>query len=123
MTTSNSKRILIADDDLKTQTLLGSMLANEGHEISHAASGKEAIALHSRTPFDLVITELGMDGFEVLKELRRQPAPVKIITTFKTSWLPAELCHRMGKQLGAHCVLTKPLQSEQLLAAVRSAMG
>lgn len=122
MTTSGSKRILIADDDPQTGTLLGLMLAGEGCEISHAISGREAIALHRSAPFNLVITELAMDGFQILKELRRHRSPAKIIATFKTSWLPAKLCHRMGKQLGAHCVLAKPFPPEELLAAVRTAL-
>jgi DNA-binding response OmpR family regulator len=122
MTTADSKRILIADDDFELRTMLGLMLAGEGYQISHAASGKEAIALHRRAPFDLVITELGLDGFEALMELRRQPSPIKFIAISGTSWLPAELCHRMGEHLGAHCVLTKPFPPEQLLAAVKSAL-
>jgi DNA-binding response OmpR family regulator len=122
MITPGPKRVLIADDDLETRTMLGLMLAGEGYEVSHAASGREAIALHDRKPHDLIITELGVDGFRVLAELRRHPSPVKFIATFKTSRFPAKICRRMGEQLGAHCVLAKPIPPEQLLTAVRSAL-
>jgi len=123
MIASGSKRILVADDDLETRTMLGLMLAGEGYEVSHAAGGKEAIALHDREPLDLIITELGADGFQVLTELRRHPSPVKFIATFKTSRFPAKICRRLGEQLGAHCVLAKPFTPEQLLTAVRSALA
>jgi|ERR1700722_5777164 len=122
MTTSDSKRILIADDDFELRTMLALMLTGEGYGVSHAATGMEAIALHRRAPFDLVITELGLDGFGALMEMRRHPSPTKFIATSKTSWLPAELCLRMGEQLGAHCVLAKPFPPEELLSAVRSAL-
>ena len=105
MSASGSKRILIADADHETRATFGLMLAGEGYEVSHAASGREAIALHDRKPLDLIITELGVDGFRVLVELRRHASPVKFIATFKNSRFPAKICRRMGEQLGAHCVL------------------
>ena len=122
MIASGSKRILIADADHQTRTMLGLILAGEGYEVSHAVSGKEAVALHDRNPLDLIITELGEDGFQVLSQLRRHASPVKFIATFKTSRFPAKICRQMGEQLGAHCVLAKPFPPEQLLTAVRSAL-
>jgi two-component system response regulator MtrA len=122
MTTPDSKHILFADDDVKLRTMLGLMLAGEGYKVSHALTGKEAIALHRHEPFDLIITELGLEGFEALMKLRRRPSPAKFIATANSSRVPSELCLRIGEQLGAHCVLIKPFTPEQLLAAVRSAL-
>lgn len=99
------------------------MLTGEGYEVSHAVTGREAIALHHHKPFDLIITELGLDGFEALMELHRHSSSTKFIATSKTSSLPAELCQRMGEHLGAHCFMAKPFSSERLLAAVRSALA
>jgi DNA-binding response OmpR family regulator len=123
MNASDSKRILIADADHETRTTFGLLLAGEGYEVSHAASGREAVAQHDRKPLDLIITELGEDGFQVLLQLRRHASPVKYIATFKTNRFPAKICRRMGELLGAHCVLAKPVPPEQLLVAVRSALG
>jgi CheY-like chemotaxis protein len=123
MITSNSKRILIADDDIELRTMLGLMLTGEGYEVSHAVTGREAIDLHRHKPFDLIITELGLDGFEALMELRRHPSPTKFIATSKTNWLPDELCLRIGEHLGAHCVLAKPFPPAHLLTAVRNALA
>lgn len=122
MIPSDSTRILIADADQETRTMFGLMLSGEGYDVSHAVSGKEAIALHDRKPHHLIITELGEDGFQVMSQLRRHASPVKYIATFKTSRFPAKICRRMGELLGAHCVLAKPVPPEQLLAAVRSAL-
>jgi two-component system alkaline phosphatase synthesis response regulator PhoP len=122
MTAFDSKRILIADYDLKLQTMLGQMLTRKGYQVSHAVNGREAIALHHHAPFDLVIAELGLDGFGDLMPIRRHTSPAKFIATFKTSWLPTELCFRIGAQLGSHCVLAKPFSPELLLSAVHSAL-
>lgn len=104
---------------------MGLLLSDEGYEISHAANGNEAIRLHRENPFDLVIAELVMkdkNGFEMLAELRRQSTPAKFIATAKSSWLPPELFRQMARQLGAHSILSKPFQHEELLEAVRNAL-
>jgi DNA-binding response OmpR family regulator len=123
MTTPEPKRILIADDDVKLRTMLGLMLTGEGYEVAHAISGKEAAALHRQKPFDLAITELGLDSFSALMELRRPPSPAKFIAISETSWTSDEVCLRMGEHLGAHCVLAKPFTMEQLLQAVHEALA
>lgn len=112
----------MADADHETRTMLGLMLAGEGYEVNHAISGSEALAMHDRKPYHLIITELGEDGFQVLSQLRRHSSPVKFIATFKKSRFPAKICRQMGEQLGAHSVLSKPIPPDQLLAAVRSAL-
>jgi DNA-binding response OmpR family regulator len=122
MTTLDSKRILIADADSELRTMLGLILAEEGSQVSHASNGKEAVTLHRNAPFDLVITELGLEGYEAFMEIRRHPSLTKFITTSDTNRLPLELCRRMSEHLGAHCFLAKPFSSEQLLAAVQSAL-
>jgi DNA-binding response OmpR family regulator len=121
MTNSNPKHILIADDDLELRTMLALVLREEGYRVSHAVNGKEAIELHRRTPFDLVITELGLNGFEALLEMRRHHSQIKFITTSNTTRVPVELCHRMGEYLGARCFIAKPFSSERVLAEVQSA--
>jgi DNA-binding response OmpR family regulator len=123
MTTSHSKHILLADDDLELRTMLGLILTSKGYQVSYAVSGNDAITQHRRAPFDLVITELGLNGFEALLEMHRHSSSTQFIATSNTSRLPIELCRRMGEYLGAHCFLAKPFTSEQLVSAVQSALG
>ncbi len=119
-------RILIVDDDVVLRTMLGLMLSGEGYDIGQAGNSEQAIALFRRRPFDLVITELnleGKDGFQMIAELKREPFRAAFIALIRLGWMPADFCRRMADDLGAHSVLTKPFPSEQLLAAVRSALG
>lgn len=120
------RRVLVVDDDKKAHSLFESLLTDEGFQVTRVDNGLEAIALHRRNPFDLVIIELllpGNDGFETLAELRRMAGPHKFIATAKSSWLPAEVYSKMAKQIGVHSTLAKPFTSEQLLAAIRTVFG
>jgi CheY-like chemotaxis protein len=120
------RRVLIVDDDKESHSFSGPMLAGAGFQVTHVHSGLEAIALHRRNPFDLVIIELLLpnnDGFETLAELRRMASPPKFIATAKSSWMPVEVYSKMAKQLGVHGTLAKPFNSDQLLAVVRTVLG
>jgi CheY-like chemotaxis protein len=121
-----ARRILVLDDDKEMGTSLKELLAEDNCQITHASTGKQAIALQRKNPFDLIVMELvlaGKEGFETLAELRRSvPAP-KIIATVKSSWMPVDVYSMMAKQLGVHETLAKPLSSEKFLAAVRSALN
>ena len=69
--------ILIADDEARIRRLVSDFLKRDGHSILEAADGREAVQiLENRRPgLDLAILDVmmpGMDGFEVLRELRSQ---------------------------------------------------
>jgi CheY-like chemotaxis protein len=119
-----SKRILVLDDDKKMRTIVGLLLAGEGYDVSYAANSAEAIALHQKKPFDLIVMELLLtsnDGFETFAELRRV-SPSKLIVTAKSSWMPVEIHFKTAKQLGAHETLAKPFEPDKMLSAVKSAL-
>jgi len=120
------RRILLVDDDIELRAMLALLLSGEGYEVSQTGSGKDAISLHRQKPFDLVITEVALrekDGFETLMELNRKSAPTRLIATAKAGWISSELSLRMARQVGAHFLLAKPFQPEELLAVVRKALG
>ena len=73
--------ILIADDEARIRRLVSDFLKRDGHTIVEAADGKEALnILENRRPgLDMAILDVmmpGMDGFEVLRELREQELSV-----------------------------------------------
>jgi CheY-like chemotaxis protein len=121
-----AKRILVLDDDKEMGTMLTALLADDNCQITHAHTGKQAVALQRKNPFDLIVMELvlaGKEGFETLAELRRSPPPAKIIATAKSSWMPVEVYSMMARQLGVHETFAKPLSSDKFLAAVRGALN
>jgi class 3 adenylate cyclase len=76
-----SSRILVVDDILANRELLSRRLSRDGHVVSTIDSGSGALRLLAATKFDLVLLDLmmpEMNGFEVLRQLKDDPALVHI---------------------------------------------
>ena len=110
-------RILIVDDDAVIRELLAYVLKQEGYEVIEATNGAEGLQKYQAEPTDLVITDLmmpGMDGLELLKELRRVvPTPALIAISGDQAAL------MQARAFTSH-TFAKPLSIEQVLAAVQA---
>ena len=113
--------ILIADDEARIRRLVSDFLKRDGHTIVEAADGKEALnILENRRPgLDMAILDVmmpGMDGFEVLRELREQEhgethLPVMLLTA------RAEDADQVrGLEGGADDYVPKPFSLEEVVA-------
>ena len=116
------ERILIIDDDVCVLNLLHFVLVNEGYEVLKASSGKEGMKLYRENPVDLIITDLIMpekDGIEIIRELTTEFANIKIIAISGGGRIgPTDYLH-MAKMLGAKRTLTKPIERNDLVKAVK----
>ena len=113
-------RILVAEDDEISATILTHRLRKEGLEITHCANGREAYESALENPPDMVILDVkmpGMDGFEVLERLRRTPALSAIPIVMLTS-MGSEADVVRGFQLGADDYVLKPFSPVELSARV-----
>jgi DNA-binding response OmpR family regulator len=100
-------------------------LSQDGHIVSEASTGQEALTLIDVQAPDLLVLDLLMPkqgGLEVLKVLRSRPAtaalPVLVLTA-----LHDEVNTRAGFDLGATDYLTKPFSIPQLAARVRACLS
>jgi CheY-like chemotaxis protein len=119
------KRVLVLDDDKELRTTFSLLLSKDSYRVTQAYTGREAIAMHQKEPFDLVVIELLLpnnEGFETLTELRKLPSPPKTIATARPGWMPVDVYTKMAGQLGVHGTLAKPFEPEQLLAIVRDVL-
>lgn len=115
-------RILIVDDNPKNIKMMMGKLANRGYELLDAYSGEEALSKVQDTIPDLILLDImmpGIDGYEVVKRLKRnqntQHIPIILITALEG------LEEKMkGLELGADEFLTKPVNSTELLARIKS---
>ncbi|HYE71350.1 MAG TPA: response regulator, partial [Aquabacterium sp.] len=119
---SNKARILVVDDTPDNLYLMGALLEDE-YEVVTAVSGAEALQLaHSATPPELILLDImmpEMDGYEVLRRLRQDPATMNIPVIFLTALTSIEE-EQFGLDLGAVDYITKPISPPVVLARVHT---
>jgi len=112
--------ILVVDDEPAMRLLLSSVLKEEGHDVTAAASGEEALQLIAKRHYHLVLTDLkmpGISGLDLLEQVRRDDpdTAVIILTAFGTVEGAVEAMRK-----GAVHYLLKPLANpDELRLAVR----
>jgi len=114
--------ILVIDDDDQLRGMLRQTLERVGYDVADAPNGKEGIRLFRENPADLVITDIIMpekEGMETIIDLRREFPEVKIIAMSGGGRIGPEDYLQDAKVFGAQCTLTKPLNRNELLEAVR----
>jgi two-component system response regulator CpxR len=116
-------RIFIVDDSREVRFLLRTVLELEGHEVYEAEDGVEALALPAG-PDDIVLLDVmmpRMTGTEYMSELRKRkrPLPRIIVLTAKAG----DDDRRHALELGAVAYLTKPFDTEDVLAEVKRVMS
>jgi len=117
--------IIVADDSISVRKFVGRMLEKNGYRVKLAADGLEAAELVSQFGCHLVITDLEMPrmtGYELMVQLRQSPSARRIPVMVVTSRAGAKHRDRAMKE-GASAFLTKPVQEDQLIAAVEQLMG
>jgi chemosensory pili system protein ChpA (sensor histidine kinase/response regulator) len=117
--------IIVADDSISVRKFVGRMLEKNGYRVKLAADGLEAAELVSQHGCHLVITDLEMPrmtGYELMAQLRQSPTTRRIPVMVVTSRAGAKHRDRAIKE-GATAFLTKPVQEDQLIAAVEQLMG
>lgn len=117
--------IVVADDSISVRKFVGRMLEKNGYRVMLAADGLEAAELVSLHGCHLVITDLEMPrmtGYELMVQLRQSPSTRRIPVMVVTSRAGAKHRDRAMKE-GATAFLTKPVQEDQLIAAVEQLMG
>ena len=123
-TVAPGARVLIVDDDPVMRRLTTRALQNDGYVLTEATNGREALEVMRRETPDLVILAFVMpelDGLDVLRALRADPATVSLPVLMLTSQSD-EGSTRAGFDAGATDYLTKPFSSPQLSARVRACL-
>ncbi len=114
--------MLVVDDIAANVRLLGRILRNAGHEVSTAQSGQEALEKVLSDPPDIVLLDVmmpGMDGFEVCRRLRANPQTSTLQIVMVTALQETEDRVRALEE-GADDFLSKPVDSTEVIARVRS---
>ena len=119
------ERILIIDDESQIRSMLRLMLERVGYEVMEAADGVEGIRQYRDNPADLIITDLIMpnkDGIGMIIELKKEFPQVKIIAMSGGGVNRPEGYLDGAKKLGATRTLTKPIDREEMIDAVKETL-
>ena len=115
-------RILLADDNSDMRKYIERLLAANQYEVESVPDGLAALrAAHTHIP-DLVLTDVmmpGMDGFELLRELRADPATATVPVIILSA-RAGEEARIEGMEAGADDYLIKPFGARELLARVHA---
>jgi DNA-binding response OmpR family regulator len=119
------EKILIVDDDIETLRLVGLMLQRQGFKIIAANNGQQALAMSKAEIPDLILLDImmpDMDGYEVTKQIRSDPATktTPIIMFTAKSMVDDKVA---GFDAGVDDYLTKPTHPAELTAHVKALLA
>ena len=119
---TGKQRILVVDDTPQNVKLFADLLTAKGYEVTTAASGEQALEAIARQPPDLVLLDImmpGINGYEVCRRIRENPATALLPVVLATSLDPNQERVK-GIEAGADDFLGKPVNQAELFARVRS---
>ena len=117
-----AQRILVVDDTPQNVKLFTDLLTAKGYEVTSAANGEQALESIARQPPDLVLLDImmpGINGYEVCRKIRENPATALLPVVLATSLDPNQERVK-GIEAGADDFLPKPVNQAELFARVRS---
>lgn len=118
-------RILIAEDNAEIRALVSSILIEEGHKVSVAQNGQQALDMMLDDAPDVLVLDImmpQMDGYTVLKELKtsgiKDTMKILVLTakTSESDWV-------RGYKLGADAYVTKPFDIDELTRHVEELLS
>jgi len=118
-------RILIADDDAGAREMLGRVCEYRGHDVETARDGPRALAAYRSFQPHVLIVDLAMPlggGLQLVRDIREQMGdalcPIIVISGYTHTLVDAE-----REEFGAVAYLSKPVEVEDMIAAVDNALG
>lgn len=120
---NNKVKILIIDDNPEFSQGLKMLLSNDDIELFTALSGEEGLQEFSRYSPDLVILDIvmpGMDGFEVCRRIRSDPANSNVFVVMMSGFKITSDQQATGLEAGADGYIARPVPNRELLARIRT---
>ena len=116
-----AERILVVDDQRTNAEIVAGLLRNLGYEVEIALEGASALERVRQVPIDLVISDImmpGMDGYQLCRRLRADPATALLPVVLITS-LDPQVERVTGIEAGADDFLSRPVNWAELFARVK----
>jgi two-component system alkaline phosphatase synthesis response regulator PhoP len=117
----SAAKILVVDDEENIVHLVSAYLRADGYQVFTASDGPSGLEMARKVNPDLIVLDImlpGMDGLEVLAQLRRESDVYVILLTARTE----ETDKIVGLSVGADDYVTKPFSPRELAARVKAAL-
>lgn len=114
-------RVLVVDDEKDFNETIVKRLKRRGFIAETALSGPDALSVLARQEFDVALLDImmpGMDGIEVLREVKKRYPGMEVILLTGHASVESGV---QGMSIGANAYLIKPVDFEELLAAIAQA--
>ena len=119
------KRVLLVGDDAVIRKAIQKLLERSGYIYADAADGTDGLAQAERTHPDVILLDVrmpGLDGYEVCRRLKQNPASAAIPVIFLTAF-PDLTLNRLAFEAGGVACITKPFRVEALVATIEAALA
>lgn len=119
------RSVLVIEDEPHIVEAISFILSRDGWTVRSHGQGHDAVDVVRARPTDVVILDVmlpGRSGYEILQELRADPATQALPILMLTARGQAK-DRDMAARLGATRVMTKPFSNSELLASVRAMVG
>jgi len=113
-----SSRILVVDDEQSLRIILSQVLSDDGHMVTVASNGEEAIELFRKEPFPLVFTDIvmgKMNGLELLRQIKEIAPETQVIIITSHASLDTAI---NALRSGAYDYLIKPFEELEMISNV-----
>ena len=119
------KRVLIVEDEADTRLAIGEILKRFGYVPVEAADGAEGLTIAEGLLIHVILLDVrmpGLDGFEVCRRLKQNPATAAIPVIFLTA-VKDDSLNRLAFDAGGVACITKPFRTEALVAVIEAAIA
>jgi two-component system cell cycle response regulator len=122
---NNQSTILVVDDDDILRSMLGMLLSTSSYGVLEARNGQQALALLEREVAACILLDVmmpEMDGFEVCRRVKSNPASAHIPVILVTALVDEEQ-RQHGFAVGADDFVNKPIDARRLLTAIQQTLS
>jgi PAS domain S-box-containing protein/putative nucleotidyltransferase with HDIG domain len=119
-------KVLVVDDSEDNLNIFSTILERKGYEVTTASNGQDALDILSKTPVDLILSDIlmpVMDGFSLLRECRSSARLRKIPFVFITGAFLDKKDEDLAFELGVSSFVRKPVGPDELIQAVETAIA
>ncbi|MFZ3382687.1 MAG: PAS domain S-box protein [Candidatus Methanoperedens sp.] len=118
-------KVLVVDDNRLDRLMLSKMLSSNNYEVIEAGNGVEALELISSQKPDMVVSDIMMpvmDGFMLLREIRKSRSPKELPFIFYSASYVTEKDRELANALGVSRFIIKPLEPRELVNEITQAL-